>query len=164
MYYEVAVKFDKAIEGTSDSKPVTEVYLFEAVSYTDAETTATQVLKEIISGEFEIVKIAQFKIQTVLNESAGGMFYLAGMTYLVEQEDGNFKKQRFKVLVNAADITAALTFLNDHFHDSVDETYTSTLAESKILELFRPDKDLASVLKRGLKKVLKDVEFEVSVS
>lgn len=53
-YFEVGVRYDKTMEGDGVRK-VTENYLLDAISFTEAEKRATEEMKAYISGEFRVV-------------------------------------------------------------------------------------------------------------
>ena len=61
IWYECKVKYRKTHE-TGEQKVVTEVYLLDAVSYTEAETRITEEMQKLTSEDFMIknIKIANF--------------------------------------------------------------------------------------------------------
>lgn len=52
-WYECRVKFDKVLENGT-SKKVTEAYLVDAMSFTEAEYQIIAEMTPFISGEFEV--------------------------------------------------------------------------------------------------------------
>lgn len=53
-YFEVGIRYDKTMENGAIKK-VTENYLLEAVSFTEAESRAIEKLKAYTSGELSVI-------------------------------------------------------------------------------------------------------------
>ena len=56
MWYQVKVKYDK-MQDNGCVKPVTDVYVVDALSFTEAEARITEHVQPYISGEFQVTDI-----------------------------------------------------------------------------------------------------------
>ena len=54
-YFEAGVRYDKTLEN-GVIKPVTELYIVGAVSFTECEKIITEAMQPYISGDFEVIK------------------------------------------------------------------------------------------------------------
>ncbi len=139
-FFKVEVKFNKPEEGTDQIKEVTEHYLFDAKSYTEAETKAYAKMEEIISGEsFLITKIEKLKLASIINKDGSASFWLAKAVYFMEgTKKGTVKKVTESVLVNAVDAAVAVELVNGYYSGGsvLTDTRITSIAETTILEVF----------------------------
>ena len=74
-YFEVGVRYYKTMEDGVIRK-VTENYLLDAISFTEAEKRATEEMKDYISGEFRVVteKITNIAEVVTTNDTSADKF------------------------------------------------------------------------------------------
>ena len=119
MYFEVRTKRLTVTEKNT-YKTVKELRLFEAVSYTEAESLSHEYMgKEFPKEDFRIAKISESEIQEVdfLDNECEMPFWKVKLNELHENENGKIKKTPSFILVQAdsssmaveqADISAGL--------------------------------------------------------
>lgn len=75
-YFEVGVRYDKTMEDGVIRK-VTENYLLDAISFTEAEKRATEEMEAYISGEFRVVteKITNIAEVVTTDDASADKFY-----------------------------------------------------------------------------------------
>lgn len=129
------VKYQKE-DGNGRLKSVTEPYLVDAVSFTEAETRIYEEMGERIRGEFIITGISKTKIVDVFHYEDADIWHKCKVTYYVAEENGKEKK-----IVNQFIVTA------DNAKDAYDRIYESLgnmlvsfrvpeVVESPIVEVF----------------------------
>jgi hypothetical protein len=129
------VKYQKEDEN-GRLKSVTEPYLVDAVSFTEAETRIYEEMVERIRGEFIITGISKTKIVDVFHYEDADIWHKCKVTYYVAEENGKEKK-----IVNQFIVTA------DNAKDAYDRIYESLgnmlvsfrvpeVVESPIVEVF----------------------------
>jgi hypothetical protein len=129
------VKYQKEDEN-GRLKSVTEPYLVDAVSFTEAETRIYEEMGERIRGEFIITGISKTKIVDVFHYEDADIWHKCKVTYYVAEENGKEKK-----IVNQFIVTA------DNAKDAYDRIYESLgnmlvsfrvpeVVESPIVEVF----------------------------
>ena len=65
IWFECKAKYEK-IDEEGRLKKVNETYLLDAMSFTEAETRIYKELETMISGEFQVTKIAKSNITEVI--------------------------------------------------------------------------------------------------
>lgn len=163
-WFESKVKYVKVSESGTE-QTVTENFLLDAVSYTDAETRIIRKMHELVrKGEFTIVDIKKSRIAEVFPYENGEWWFKATINLVtVDEEAGKEKKLRTYYIVMADDIKEALARLEESLSFLVIPYVTSALAVSTIVDVF-PYDPAESVVPKGfvpLKGVMEnDLEEE----
>lgn len=106
-YFLTKIKYQKEDEN-GRLKSVTEGYLFDAVSHTEAEARAYQELSSIIRGDFEVLAIAKPKISDIFHYEDSETWWQAKVTYIAaDDSSGKEKKVTNLMLVTAMDLRQA---------------------------------------------------------
>ncbi|MCK3682626.1 DUF4494 domain-containing protein [Maribellus sp. YY47] len=136
-WFESKVKYMKVSESGTEMM-VTESFLLDAVSYTDAETRIIRKMQEMVrGGEFTIVDIKKSRIAEVFPFEDGEWWYKATINLVtVDEEAGKEKKLRTYYLIMADDIREALNRLDESLNYLVIPYVTSSLAVSNIVDVF----------------------------
>ncbi len=105
--FECTVRYSKPVEGTDEQKRVSEVYLFDALTYTEAEKRAYEKLPEFIQGEFQVTGIRKARYAEVIPCEAGGYWYKVKISFiLVDENSGKEKRVSQTVLTLAEEVKA----------------------------------------------------------
>jgi len=136
-WFESKVKYMKTSESGSETM-VTENFLLDAVSYTDAETRIIRQMQQIVrGGEFSVVDIKKSRIAEVFPYEAGEWWFKATINLVtVDEEAGKEKKMKAQYLIMADDIKEALVRLDESLEYLVIPFVTSALAVSTIVDVF----------------------------
>ncbi len=134
--FECTVRYSKAIEGTDKQKRVNEVYLFDALTYTEAEKRAYEKLPEVIQGEFLVTGIRKARYAEVIPSEEGGYWFKVKISFiLVDENSGKEKRVSQTVLTLAEDIKDAIDRTNEALNDTPD-FMVKAVNESNILDFF----------------------------
>jgi hypothetical protein len=88
-------------------KVVTEAYLIDAVSYTDAEARLYKTVADS-TPDFEVTALAPMKLADVLHVEGGDNWYRCKVVYMTEDEkSGKEKKVVHAVLINGETVKQA---------------------------------------------------------
>lgn len=147
-WFESKVKYMKVSESGSEAM-VTENFLLDAVSYTDAETRIIKQMQQMVKGgEFAIVDIKKSRIAEVFPYEAGEWWFKATINLVTVDEDaGKEKKIKTNYLIMADDIKEALARLDETLGYLVVPFVTTALAVSPIVDVFPYDPSEALVPK-----------------
>ena len=106
-WYTVKVKFTKEFQdGTL--KRVTEPYLVNSISFTDAEARIYQEVGEFTRGEFLVTSIAKTDFADIFHYSDAEVWYKCKVSYITEDGDsGKEKKVNNNFLVSAHTVKEA---------------------------------------------------------
>ncbi len=150
-WFECKVKYLKVSE-SGNEQIVTENFLLDAVSYTDAETRIIRQMQQIVKGgEFSIVDIKKSRIAEVFPYEAGEWWFKATINLVtVDEEAGKEKKIRSYYLVMADDIKEALTRLDESLSYLVIPFVTTSITLSTIADVF-PYEPAESMIPAGFK-------------
>lgn len=145
-WFESKVKYMK-VSQSGKEQMVTENFLLDAVSYTDAETRIIRIMQQMVKGgEFTIVDIKKSKIAEVFPFDTGELWFRATINLVtVDEEAGREKKMRTYYLIMADDIKEALDRLEESLGYLVIPYVTSSLAVSTIVDVFPYDPSESAV-------------------
>lgn len=133
-FYEVKVQYQKTLDDGKEKK-VTEQYVVEALSFTEAESRIIEEMTPYISGEFDVVseKIAPFNEIFISDRKDDDKWFISKVGFItLDEKTAKEKKQTFRYLVQAATSENALDYtktmlnqcLSDYSIDSVQDTPT----------------------------------------
>ena len=160
-WFQVVVKYYKNSD-EEESKNVSENFLFDAVSWTEAEVRVAEEMKKISKeGFFQIKNIKKTKLTEVFAYDSGDWWFKVGVDMIVLDEDkGKEKKTRLNYLVMADDLQEALDRINLVLEDSISDYQIEALNRSSIVEVFPYVENLEKINSDLLKEV-EGYEFKV---
>lgn len=131
-YFEVKVRYEK-VNGDGMNQKVTEPYLFDALSFTEAEARTIEEITPYISGEFTVTNIKRENFSEVfLYADEGDYFFKARIAFVTLDDKSNKeKKTHTNVLVQANDLQQA--------KDRVVEQMKGTMADYEIVRVAKTD-------------------------
>lgn len=113
-WYTVKVKFTKEfLDGSL--KRVTEPYLVNALSFSEAESRIYTEVGDSIRGEFIVTDISRTDFADIFHYDDADVWYKCKVTYTTESDSGKEKKVANSFLVSAKDVKEA----NDRIMDSL---------------------------------------------
>jgi hypothetical protein len=163
-WFECKVKYVK-IDDDGRERKVSEVYLVDAVSFTDAETRIIQQMETMVRGEFMVDNIKKSNIVEIYPHENGEWWYKARIGIVtIDEKAGKEKKINNYFLVAADDLKQALQRLEEGLAYVLVPYQTTSLAICNIIDVFPYFEDkvnakIPSNLK-PLKEVTKTPVFE----
>lgn len=136
-WFECKVKYDKIDEKSGKDKTVTEAYLMDALSFTEAETRTTAELENVISGEFQVTNISKSKLSDVFIYQEGEWWYKCKVNIIdVDQKSGKEKKSSNMMLIMADNVKEAYERLEESLAELIVPYEIVSIAQSNILDIF----------------------------
>lgn len=135
-WYECKVKFRKT-DDSGVQKVVTEAYLIDAVSYTEAEKRINEEMAAYISEEFKIttIKVANFsEIHPFENCDRWFKSKIALIAY--DEESGKERKTNLYMLVQANDVKEAYENTVKIMDGTMGDYTIPMIMESMIMDVF----------------------------
>ena len=163
-WFECKVKYVK-IDDDGRERKVSEVYLVDAVTFTDAETRIIEQMGTMVRGEFIVDNIKKSNIVEIYPHDDGEWWYKARIGIVtIDEKAGKEKKINNYFLVAADDIKQALQRLEEGLSYILVPYQTTSLAICNIIDVFPyfedvVDKKIPSNLK-PLSQVTKPQVFE----
>ena len=137
-WFECKVKFDKTQEDGSIKK-VSEPYLVDAISFTEAEKRIIEEMKPFISGEFEVADIKRVRLAEIFEtkEESADRWFKAKLVFVTfDENSGKEKKTSSLVLIQAADLRAALKRLDEGMKDAMLDYTIAELKETPLMDVY----------------------------
>lgn len=136
IWYECKVKYRKMLD-TGEQKPVTETYLLDAVSYSEAETRISEEMKSFTEEEFKITNIKVSNISEVYTFENGDRWFKSKIALIaIDEESGKERKTNIYFLIQANDVKEAFDNTNEAMKDTLGDYTIPAINESPILEVF----------------------------
>ena len=155
-WFESKAKYVKISESGKEQM-VTENFLLDAVSFTDAETRMIRQMQQMVKGgEFSVIDLKKSKIAEVFRYETGEWWFKATINLVtVDEEAGREKKLRAYYLIMADDIRQALERLDESLSYLVIPYVVSAVAVSTIVDVF-PYNAEEAMIPDGYKAVSKE--------
>lgn len=135
-YYEVSLRYDKTQEN-GDEKRVSEKYLVDALSLTEAEARVTEKMQPYISGEFYATSAKETAIAETCGDIGCGKFFLAKVAFItIDEKTAKEKRSISQMLVGAENFDEAYKAFNEYMRDTLVDYTLVSLSETKYLDLF----------------------------
>ncbi|MBE6254263.1 MAG: DUF4494 domain-containing protein [Prevotella sp.] len=137
-WFECKVRFDKTLE-TGLMKKVTETYLVDALSFTEAERRFIEEMTPYISGEFTVTDIKRARLAYVFEseDAAADRWFKAKVAYItLDEKSGAEKRTNQNVLVQATDFRDAVKVLDKNMEGTLGDWVIVSIAETPIMDVF----------------------------
>lgn len=103
-WFECKVSYEKMMENGLQKK-VTEPYLVDALSFSEAEARIQEEIKPYISGEFTIADIKRAKLSELFFNDDGDRFFKAKVCFItLDEKSGTEKKTAVQMLAQASSL------------------------------------------------------------
>ena len=136
-WFECTIKYEKELEEGKTAK-ITERYLVDALTFTEAEARIIKEMKPFISGLFEVANINPQKYSELFwNEKADKWFKTKVNFIVLDEEKGVEKKVANYMLVQANDLKEARELLVEGMKGSQADWEIASISETKILDVYK---------------------------
>ncbi|PLB86818.1 phage tail protein [Dysgonamonadaceae bacterium] len=135
-WFECKVRYDKMLE-TGMQKTVTEPYLVDALSFTEAEGRIIEEIKPYISGEFTIADIKRVKYAETFFNEQGDRYFKTKLYFLtLDEKSGSEKKTAINMLVQASTLREAVDIVETEMKKTMIDYEFASVAETAIMDVF----------------------------
>lgn len=135
-WFECKIRYDKMLE-TGIQKTVTEPYLVDALSFTEAEARIIEEIKPFISGEFSVSDIKRVKYAESFFNETGDRYYKAKLYFItLDEKSGAEKKTAVNMLIQASSLNEAVEFVDSEMKKTMIDYALASVAETAIMDVF----------------------------
>ncbi|MDE5726290.1 MAG: DUF4494 domain-containing protein [Duncaniella sp.] len=138
MWFETKVRYDKTMENGSIKK-VTEAFMVDALSFTEAEARITEEMAHFTS-EFSVSAVKISKISEIFQQRTGDKWYLVKVAFITLDEKTAVEKKSISQILVAAD---SFKEAYDNFMEGMKSTLAdfeiNTIQETAILDVYEAD-------------------------
>ncbi len=137
-WYETKVKYDRMMDNGL-LKTATEMYVVEALSFTEAEALITESMSAFVSGEFKITNIAEASYKELFfsSEPADDHWYKAKLQFItIDEETEKEKRQNVHYLIQAHTLPQAVEYINEVMSKTMIDYVVASIAETSIMDVY----------------------------
>ncbi len=140
-WIKTSVRFDKIMENGAVKK-VTEPYLIDALSFTEAEARIIEEVTPFISGDFTVSAVKKSKISEIFRDNSGDKWYLVKVAFItIDEKTAAEKRSVSQILVQANDFANAVENFKDGMKDTLADFEIVSVAETPIIDVFNAKLD-----------------------
>lgn len=138
-FLECKVRYEKTMEDGLNKK-VTETYVVDALSFTEAEGRIIEEMKPYIGdGEMEVtaIKIASYNEVFFSDNDSDEKFYKIRLNFItLDEKNGKEKKTAVDYLVQAASVEGARKNMEESMSGTMIDYVIVSVIETNIIDLF----------------------------
>lgn len=141
-WFECKVRYDKTMEDGL-LKKVTETYLVDALTFTEAERRFLEEIEPYLSGEYEVAGIKKAKLAELFESNDGNddRWYRAKVAFItLDEKTGAEKRSSQTMLVQAQDLKTAVQHLENGLRGTMGDYEMTSMTETPILDIFHYEK------------------------
>lgn len=130
------MRYDKTLD-TGLIKTVTEPYMIDALSFTEAEARIIEEITPFISGEFSVSDIKRVKYSDTFFNESGDRYYKAKLYYItLDEKSGAEKKTAVNMLVQASELREAVDIIDEEMKKTMIDYSIAGVTETAIMDVF----------------------------
>ena len=137
-WFECKVKFEKDLNDGL-TKTVTEVYLVDALSFTEAEKRFVEEMSVFIRGEFNITDIKRAKINELFEgeDLQADKWFKCRVAFIsIDEKTEKEKRTMQTMMVKAIDLPDAVKLLQKYMTGTLGDYLITSITETKIMDVF----------------------------
>ncbi len=140
-WFETKIRFDKT-QDDGTLKPVTEQYVVDALSFTEAEKSLIEEMSVYISGEFKITGIRPAPYHEIFfsDNDKDDKWYKAKLQFItIDEKTEKEKRSTVTYLVQAATLPGAVRNIEEVMNGTMIDYVISAINETMFMDVFVHD-------------------------
>ena len=137
-YFEVKIQYQKTLEDGKEKK-VTEQYVVESLSFTEAEARIIEEMTPYVSGDFDVVseKIAPYNEILISDRINDDKWFISKVSLItLDDKTEKEKKTSQRLLVQAETSETALEYTKKLFDRSMTDYTIDAVQDTPTIEVF----------------------------
>ena len=137
-YFEVKIQYQKMLEDGKEKK-VTEQFVVEALSFTEAESRITEEMSAYIHDSFDVVaeKIAPYNEIFLSDRADDDKWFISKVGFItIDEKTAKEKKQTFRYLVQAETSEKAMDYTKEMFSKGMSDYSIDAVQDTPTLDVF----------------------------
>lgn len=136
-WFECKIRYDKAAENGAVKK-VTEPYLVDALSFTEAEARITEEMTPYISGDFSVSAVKRTKIAEIFFNETGDRWYMVKVGFItIDEKTAVEKRSASMIMVQAADFKNAYDNFQEGMKGTMADYEIISIAETPLMDVYK---------------------------
>ena len=132
------IRYDKVMENGMEKK-VTESYLVDSLSFSEAEARILEEMIPFVSSEFTVsdIKRANYSELFPSEEESADKWYEGRLAFItLDEKSGKEKRTYTNVLIQASDIRDAMKKLDEGMKGTMADYQSVSLKETAIMDVY----------------------------
>ena len=137
-WFETKIRYEKTMEDGS-MKAVTESYVVDALSFTEAEASITEEMSMYISGDFKItgIKTAPYKEIFFSDNGNDDRWYRAKLQFItIDEKTEKEKRSNINYLIQAGTLLGAVKNIDEVMSGTMIDYVIASITETQIMDVF----------------------------
>ena len=137
-FFEVKIQYQKTLEDGKEKK-VTEQYVVEALSFTEAESRIAEEMLPYTDGDLDVVseKIAPYNEIFLSDNSTDDKWFISKVGFItLDERTDKEKKQTFRYLVQARTSELAMDYTKEMFSHCMSDYSIDSVQDTPTLDVF----------------------------
>lgn len=137
-WFQCTIKYEKTLENGLVKK-VSEPYLVDAISFTEAEKRIIEEIKPFMTGIFEVADIKRAHYAELFEsaDESADRFFKAKLQFItLDEKSGKEKKTSQNILVQAADLRDSIQRLDEGMKTSTIDYTIASVQETPIMDIY----------------------------
>ena len=135
-WFECKVTYDKMMENGLQ-KRVSEPYLVDALSFTEAEARIIEEVTPFISGDFSVEAVGKARISEIFFNEEGDRFFKFKVNYItLNEKTGSEKKTAAKMIAQACTLKEAISVLEEGMKNTMADYSIAEVKETMLMDVF----------------------------
>lgn len=136
-WFECKVRYDKLQENGA-AKKVTEPYLVDALSFTEAEARITEEQTPFISGEFSVDAVKRTKISEIFFNEGGDRWYMVKVGFItIDEKTASEKRSISQILVQASNFKQAFENFTEGMKGTMADYEIVQISETPLMDVYK---------------------------
>ena len=137
-WFECKIRYEKTMEDGLQKK-VTEAYVVDALSFTEAERRITEEMSSYISGAFEVtdIKKASYKEVFLSDSETADRWYKAKLQFItIDEKTEKEKRSNVYYLVQAGTFAGAVKNIDEVMGTTMADYVIASVAETQLMDVY----------------------------
>lgn len=138
IWFETRIRYDKTMEDGRNKK-VTEQYVVEALSFSEAERRITEEMSYYVSGEFGVkaIKLAAYSETFFSDIDTDDKWFKAKLAFItLDEKTGKEKRSPVTYLVQAASLDKARAYVKEVMEKTLIDYDVISISETHFIDVF----------------------------
>ena len=136
-WFECKVKYDKLAEN-GQQKTVTEPYLVDALSFTEAEARIIEEITPFISGDFKVTAVKRTNTAEIFWDEEGDRWYRVKVNFVtIDEKTAVEKKTANYIMVQDADFKKAFDNFMAGMKGTMSDFEVASITETAIMDVYQ---------------------------
>ncbi|MDD3416793.1 MAG: DUF4494 domain-containing protein [Lachnospiraceae bacterium] len=135
-WFECKVTYDKLLENGTQ-KRVSEPFLVDALSFTEAEARIIEEVRPYISGDYSVEAVGKARISEMFFNEAGDRFFKFRVYFItLDEKSGAEKRTAVNMMAQACTLKEAIAVLEEGMKSTMADYSIASVKETSIMDVF----------------------------